>query len=85
MEIQKRGVDPKKLVICKPVTPQDADNTGYVAPQALRSAVDRAQQQYGWFGGVGHWQYPSDLSGSTIQTVAGGLIEYCQQNPTKCR
>lgn len=42
MEIKKKGVDLKKLVITKPILPNDATNTGYMAPQDLRNAVDKA-------------------------------------------
>ena len=28
-------------------------------------------------GGVGHWQYPSDTTGTTIKSAAGNLIEAC--------
>ena len=85
MEINKRGVDLKKLVITKPILPHDATNTGYMAPQDLRNAVDKALSDHKWMAGISHWQYPSDTSGNTIKTVAGGLIEFCKENPRKCR
>ena len=74
MEIAKRNIDVKKLVICKPILPHDATNTVYMPAADLRSAVDKARETFGWFAGVAHWQYPSDVSGATIKTVAGGLI-----------
>ena len=85
MEIKKRGVDLKKLVITKPILPNDATNTGYMPAQDLRAAVDKALESYKWFGGICHWQYPSDTSGNTIKVAAGGLIDYCKANPKKCR
>lgn len=85
MEIAKRGIDSSKLIIAKPVLPSDATNTGYITAQEFRSIVDKANSVYKWYGGVGHWQYPSDLSGSNIKTVASGLIAFCKENPTTCR
>ena len=85
MEIKKKGVELKKLVITKPILPNDATNTGYMAPQDLRNAVDRALQDHKWFSGITHWQYPSDTSGNTIKLVAGGLIDFCKATPRKCR
>ena len=85
MEIKKRGVSLKKLVIVKPILPTDATNTGYMPAQTLREAVDKAHESHNWFAGVCHWQYPSDASGNTIKVVAGGLIDYCKANPRKCR
>ena len=85
MEIKKKGVELKKLVITKPILPNDATNTGYMAPQDLRNAADRALQDHKWFSGITHWQYPSDTSGNTIKLVAGGLIDFCKATPRKCR
>ena len=85
MEIKKRGIDPRKLIIAKPVLPTDATNTGYIPAQEFRNAVDKAYSMYNWYGGVAHWQYPSDLTGNTLRTIASGLIDSCKANPKNCR
>ena len=85
MEIKKKGVALKKLVITKPILPNDATNTGYMPAQCLREAVDKAHDAHNWFAGICHWQYPSDTTGNTIKTITSNLIEYCKENPRKCR
>jgi chitinase len=84
LEIHKRGVPLKKLVVAKPILPNDATNTGYMPAHELGAAVDRAYQEHGWYGGVAHWQYPSDTTGNAIHQSAGGLIEACKASG-KCK
>ena len=79
-EINARGVPLQKLVVTKPVLVNDATNTGYMAAADLGSAVVQAYNTYGWYAGIGHWQYSSDTTGNTIHTAAGQLITLCTQN-----
>ncbi len=83
-EIAARGVPLQKLVVCKPVVVNDATNTGYMAGADLGAAVLQAYNDYGWYAGIGHWQYSSDYTGNTIKEAAGGLIDLCNQSG-KCK
>lgn len=78
MEIVAKGIPMQKLVITKPVLVNDATNTGFMTAETLRDSVNQAYNQYGWYGGVAHWQYPSDNTGRTIKTAAGDLIAACK-------
>lgn len=55
MEIAKRNIDVKKLVICKLILPHYATNSGYMPADDLRIAVDKARETFGWFAGVVDW------------------------------
>jgi len=67
-------------VVCKPVVVTDATNTGYMSGTDLGAAAVQGYNTYGWYAGIGHWQYTSDTTGTTIAQAAGGLISLCQQN-----
>jgi len=38
----KRGIDLKKIVIVKPVTPNDSTGSGYTDPNVLSEAAEKA-------------------------------------------
>jgi chitinase len=76
-EIAARGIPLKKLVVGKPILPSDASNTGYVPQEKLGKWAEQAYDELGWFAGIGHWQYPSDLSGKAIADSAAPLIQKC--------
>jgi hypothetical protein len=40
------------IVICKPASPTDATNTGYMDKVELGAAIERAYNQFGWYAGV---------------------------------
>ena len=62
-EIIARNVPSWKIVVGKPVTSRDVANTGFVNMTDLGVWTAKAYDQLGWFAGIGHWQYPSDLTG----------------------
>lgn len=78
-EIADRGVPLKKLVVGKPILPTDATNTGYVEQSDLGAWALQAYEEFGWYAGIGHWQYPSDKTGAAIAAAAGPLIQKCQE------
>ena len=84
MEIAKRGIPLKKLVITKPILPNDATNTGYMPAAELREAVDKCYTDHKWYGGISHWQYPSDTTGATLAKIIDGLIAVCKETK-KCK
>eukprot|EP00178_Gracilaria_changii_P017082 TRINITY_DN48872_c0_g1_i1.p1 TRINITY_DN48872_c0_g1~~TRINITY_DN48872_c0_g1_i1.p1 ORF type:complete len:116 (-),score=8.30 TRINITY_DN48872_c0_g1_i1:29-376(-) len=83
-QVASRGIPLKKIVITKPILPNDATNTGYMPASALREVVDRAYSEHKWYAGVSHWQYPSDTSGTTLSTIIDGLIAQCKETK-KCK
>ena len=46
--------------------------------ETFKNAVNQAYANYGWYGGVAHWQYPSDTTGNNLKTVAADLIAACK-------
>ena len=67
----------QKLVVGKPILPRDAYNTGWVNQSSLGAWNAKAYDEIGWYGGVGHWQYKSDLSGQAIRDATEKLIAKC--------
>ena len=72
-QIADKGIPLEKIVVGKPVTPVDAANTGYVAPDALAGIFSEARQSGApWqttVGGVMTWQFKSDTNGDWIQRM----------------
>jgi len=59
--IELAGIPIHKIVLGKPATPQDAANTGYVAPSTLGKICLEAQKKLGYtLPGFFIWQYPND-------------------------
>jgi len=42
----------------------------------------QAKKEIGWYGGIGHWHYSSDLSGKAIKNTAGPLLALCKKQAT---
>ena len=76
-ELTGRGVPLNKIVVGKPVTPKDAYNTGFVNQTDLGVWAARAFDEFGWYGGIMHWQFPSDKTGASIAQAAASLIQKC--------
>lgn len=76
-EIADRGISLKKLVIGKPLLPSDAINTGFVAQANLGAWAAQAYDAFGWYAGVGHWQYSSGVDGQAIRQASGPLLSKC--------
>ena len=68
----------KKIVVGKPISPSDASNTGWVRQTDLGNWALKAYEEMNWYGGIGHWQYPSDLSGKAISDAVGQLQAKCE-------
>ena len=76
-EIQKRGVPLKKIVVGKPILPSDASNTGWVKQTDLGDWSAKAFDEFNWYGGIMHWQYPSDNTGKALEEAVGKLKAKC--------
>lgn len=63
-----------KIVVAKPILTTDATNTGWVSQTDLGEWVTKAYNEEGWYAGVGHWQYPSDISGKAISDSTAALV-----------
>jgi len=61
----------------KPILRSDASNTGWVNQTHLGQWSLKAFEELKWYAGIGHWQYPSDLTGQAIVDSAGKLKEKC--------
>jgi chitinase len=75
-QIINQGVEAEKVVLGKPVTQNDAYNTGFVASSSLKALLKQAvndSNNPGWTPSVMYWQYLSDLSGASIaETMSYG-------------
>lgn len=72
-EIVERGIPIEKIVIGKPVTKNNASNTGVVNHEELGKWIARAEHELNWRTGVMYWQYCSDKEGKAIKSSAGYL------------
>jgi len=68
-----------KILVGKPILTTDASNTGWVNQTDLGEWAAEAFSQYGWFAGIGHWEYPSDTTGASIADAAGPLMALCAE------
>ncbi|WP_114394929.1 glycosyl hydrolase family 18 protein [Oleisolibacter albus] len=67
------GVPAEKVVVGKPVGPNDA-GSGYLPPDDIvHRIIQPLQQEIGSFGGMMGWQASSDPSGSWAAAMAGAL------------
>lgn len=73
----ERGVPLKKLVVGKPIVHADAYNTGWISQGNLGQWAKRAFEEFGWYAGVGHWQYKSGQNGQAIREASTPLIQAC--------
>jgi chitinase len=78
-EIAARGVPLQKIVVGKPVVQADAANTGWVDQAQLGQWALRAYNEFGWYAGIGHWQFKNGKDGNAIKNAAGPLINACAQ------
>jgi hypothetical protein len=76
----RNGIDQKKIVVGKPVTPMDVTAGGWIDPSVLGEAVSRAYDEFGWYAGVSLWQYSSDVRGKGMTAAGGHLNELCKLN-----
>jgi len=68
-EMVANGIDASKIVIGKPATPADAENTGYMHPDALEECIKNA----GFKTGFMTWQFPNDLQSVFAKEVLKGF------------
>jgi len=72
-EMINKGIPASKILIGKPPTPGDVDNTGLVTAANLASWITTACQNGIVVGGAMTWQYPDDISGSFMNPVASAF------------
>ena len=74
-ELIAKGIPSEKIVVGKPL----AENVGgWVKEQYLGLALAKAYYNFGWFAGVGMWEYFDDFSNRKIKKVAGQLEKVCR-------
>jgi len=71
-ELVAKGIPLSRIVIGKPVTTGDADNTGYVQVDTLQG-IFRTGRGSGWSSGFMGWQYKSDTDGSWSDKLASAF------------
>jgi len=76
-EIASRGVPLQKLIVGKPIVHADATNTGWVDQGTLGAWGERAFNEFGWYAGMGHWQYKSGQDGKAIRDAITPLKNKC--------
>ena len=79
-EIMNRGIPARKIVVGKPVTSNDATNSGWMDLTILGDGALKAYTELKWYGGIMLWQYASDLSGAGIKKAVQKLYDICNKN-----
>ena len=72
-QIADRGIPMEKIVLGKPVLPENAYSTGYIEPETLRQYMKQAKEEIGFQTGVMTWEFRADIDGSFVQTVTADL------------
>lgn len=62
--ILKQGVPAHKLIIGKPITPADVNNTGYIPINKFENILNEAIINKVEFGGIMGWKVDSDINGN---------------------
>lgn len=70
------SVDLNKLVVGKPVTQKDADNTGYVPVDQLAKIIGELLSSSEWRAGMMGWQYVSDTDLKWAATFSNLFKKY---------
>jgi chitinase len=65
-ELVAKGIARKQIVIGKPTSPKEADNTGFLTAKVLKGIFSRAKKAGNSVGGMMTWQYADDLDGEFI-------------------
>ena len=73
-EIYENGVPLEKIVIGKPITPEDAYNTGYVPPEVLRDFICQGVSDGLAPGGVMGWQWLSDKKEQDLGELPWSMV-----------
>lgn len=79
-ELVDRGVELKKIVVAKPVSPSDSTGSGWMDLAILGDSLSQAYNDLKWFAGLTLWQYASDIRGKAMITAATKLKDLCQTN-----
>jgi chitinase len=74
-ELISKGIPANKIIVGKPVTPSDADNTGYISLSQF-SQILRTATADGWNSGFMGWQYTSDSDGNWSKTLSRALNNF---------
>lgn len=61
-------MDLKKIVVVKPVSPSDTIGSGWMDLNLLGTGAAQAYTDLKWFGGIGIWQYSSDVRGKAMNS-----------------
>jgi chitinase len=73
MEINGRGIPLSKIVVGKPVTAADADNTGFIPVANFLQILQQAVNQTSWRAGLMDWEFSSDINGTWINELAAAF------------
>jgi chitinase len=68
-ELVKKGVPRSKIVVGKPTSPKETDNTGFVTASVLGGIFAEAERKGDGVRGIMTWQYADDLAGSFVGTA----------------
>ncbi|WP_299125792.1 glycosyl hydrolase family 18 protein [uncultured Tenacibaculum sp.] len=63
LSITKQNVPSHKLILGKPITPEDVNNTGYIPTEKLEAILSKAIDNKIEFGGIMGWKVDSDING----------------------
>jgi len=73
LEMVSKGVDISRIVVGKPVTQGDVNNSGFVSVSALRAIFASAISSTQWRGGFMGWQFQSDDGGSWSRQLSSAF------------
>lgn len=77
--IIKQGISGDKLIIGKPITQSDVNNTGYIPLETLENILKKAITNEIRFGGIMGWKVDSDVNGEWGKDMAELLLHEKQE------
>jgi len=72
-QIHSKGIPLERIVVGKPITQADADNTGYVPMDQLQGIISQAARSTSWRTGVMGWEFVHDNNGDWSKKMASAF------------
>lgn len=73
LSIVEQGIPGEKLVVGKPITERDVNNTGYITQSELIEIIEQANNNQMPYGGIVGWTVDNDIDGSWGKAMAAAV------------
>ncbi|MEX6626172.1 glycosyl hydrolase family 18 protein [Tenacibaculum salmonis] len=83
LSIIRQGIPANKLIVGKPITTDDVNNTGYISLENFEDILSTAITNKIPFGGVMGWKVDSDINGIWGKSIAKTIENSKIENPMK--